>query len=245
MMGAAMNGNPVLPPRVITLGSAMRPLLSKLEARMMDTSTHRTVAKYDMAGAISDQLGKLLGTTSGLTAKVNILGDVLSTAGADAEIHRMVGGIEVYLDDLLAQRFEVLRWRAAGSDARALDLLAGVYRHLLTEIRDWLDELVETIADPLAAVKRRGLPTSGNVDLQLTLTLTEAPQLAALHRWARTRPGANGPHDPTEAPRLAARHRWVERNHRPAGKSKLGFLRTVGAVVVGIAIGGWLFGDGE
>ena len=219
-MGAAMNGNPVLPPHIITLGSAMRPLLSKLEARMMDTPKHRIVAKYDMADAISDQLDDLVGTTSGLVTKVNILGDVLSTVGTDAEIHRVVGGIEVYLDDLLAQRFEVLRWRAAGSDARALDLLAGVYRHLLTEIRDWLDELVETIADPLAAVKRRGLPASGKVDLQLALTLTEAPQLAALLRW-------------------------VERNHRPAGKSNPGFLGTVGAVVAGIAIGGWLFGDGD
>ena len=220
MMGTAMNGNPVLPPHVITLGSAMRPMLSKLEARMMDTPTHRTVAKYDMVDAMSDQIDKLSGTTSGLVTKVNILGDVLSTAGTDAEIHRTVGGIEVYLDDLLAQRFEVLRWHAVGSDARALDLLAGVYRHLLTEIRDWLEELIKTIADPLAAVKRRGLPTSGSVDLHLMLTLTEAPQLAALHRW-------------------------VERNHRPAGKSNLGLLGTVGAVVVGIAIGGWLFGDGD
>ena len=204
MMGAAMNGNPVLPPHVITLGSAMRPVLSKLEARMMDTPTHRTVAKYDMADAISGQLDELLDTISGLATEVNILDDVLSTAGADAESHRVVGDIEVYLDDLLAQRFEVLQWRAVGSDARALDLLAGVYRHLLTEIRDWLEELIETIADPLAAVKRRGLPTSGNVELQLTLTLAEAPQLAALHRW-------------------------VERSHRPAGKSDLGLLGTVGA----------------
>lgn len=218
--GAAMNGNPVLPPQIITLGSAVRPLLSKLEARMMDTPTHRTVAKYDLADAISGQLDELMGTTSGLVTKVNILGEVLSTVGTDAEIHRVVGGLEVYLDNLLAQRFEVLRWRAVGSDAHALDLLTGVYRHLLTEIRDWLDELVETIADPLAAVKRRGLPASGEVDLELTLTLTEAPQLAALHRW-------------------------VERNHHPAGKSNPGFLGTVGAVVVGIAIGNWLFGDGE
>ena len=218
-MGAAMNGNPVLPPRIITLGSAVRPLLSKLEARMTDTPTHRTVAKYHMVDAVSDQLGELAGTTSGLVTKVNVLGDVLSTVGTDVEIHRVVRGLEVYLDDLLAQRFEVLRWRAVGPDARALDLLAGVYRHLLTEIRDWLDELGETIADPLAAVKRRGLPESGEVDLHM-LALTEAPQLAALHRW-------------------------VERNHRSAGKSNPGFLGTVGAVVVGIAIGNWLFGDEE
>ena len=219
-MGAAMNGNPVLPPHIITLGSAVRPLLSKLEARMTDTPTHRTVAKYHMVDAVSDQLDELAGTTSGLVTKVNVLGDVLSTVGTDAEIHRVVRGLEVYLDDLLAQRFEVLRWRAVGPDARALDLLAGVYRHLLTEIRDWLDELVETIADPVAAVKRRGLPESGEVDLQLMLALTEAPQLVALHRW-------------------------VERNHRSAGKSNPGFLGTVGAVVVGIAIGNWLFGDEE
>ena len=198
----------------------MRPLLSKLEARLTDMPKRRTVAKHDMAGAVSDQLDELADTTSGLVTKVNILGDVLSTAGTDAEIHRVIGGLEVCLDDLLAQHSEVLRWRAVGSDARALDLLTGVYRHLLTETRDWLDELVETIADPVAAVKSRGLPASGTVDLQLTLTLTEAPQLAALDRW-------------------------VERNHHPARRSNPGFLGTVSAVVVGIAVGDWLFGDGE
>ena len=105
-MGAAMNGNPVLPPHIITLGSAVRPLLSKLEARMTDTPTHRTVAKYHMVDAVSDQLDELAGTTSGLVTKVNVLGDVLSAVGTDAEIHRVVRGLEVYLDDLLAQRFE-------------------------------------------------------------------------------------------------------------------------------------------
>ncbi len=170
--------------------------------------------------AFHAQLDELVDTASGLATKVNTLGDVLSTADTDAEIHRVVGGLEVYLDDLLVQHSEVLRWRAVGSDARALDLLTGVYRHLLTETRDWLDELVETISDPVAAIKRQGLPSSGTVNLQLTLTLTEAPQLAALYRW-------------------------VERNHQPAGKSNRGFLGTVGAVVVGIAVGDWLFGDGE
>jgi len=41
----------------------------------------------------------------------------------------------------------------------ARDLLAGVYRHFLVEVRDWLVELVETLADPMVAVKKRGLPT--------------------------------------------------------------------------------------
>ena len=99
----------------------------------------------------------------------------------------------------------------------------------MTEIQDWLDELVETIDRPLAAVKRRGLPTSGHVTLRLTLTLTEAPELAGLRRW-------------TESYRLPAAG---NASHAPAARSGLGFWGTVGAVVTGFAIGDLLFDDEE
>ena len=224
------NGNSILPPNAITLGQAMRPLSSKLRARMTDAPMPRTVAVRDIPDAISHHLGEIADAISGLEAKINDLGDVLSTGGADAEIHRVVGGLEVYLDSLLARHSEVRRWcTGSGSDAQARDLLAGVYYHLLTQIRDWLDELVETIDRPLAAVKRRGLPTSGEVTLRLTLTLTEAPELAGLRRW-------------TESYRLPAAGNT---SHAPATRSGLGFWGTVGAVVVGFAIGGSLFGDEE
>lgn len=222
-----MSENPALPSRVITLGEALHPISLKLHAQM-NAPTRRALAVYDLAGSISDHLDELGSTTKALAAKVDALGGLISREGPDADIHRAAGGLEVYIDNLLASCSEVRRWRLGASDAFARDLLAGVYLHVLTEIRDWIDELFEVIADPVAALERRGLPTSGQVDLRLDLILTEAPELAELHRWAE-RNGAMG-YGPPPA---------------PAGKQGLGFSGTVVAAVLGFAIGDSLFGDEE
>ena len=124
--------------------------------------------------------------------------------------------------DLLAVYREVLALNPYGRDTQARDLLAGVYRHTLVEIRDWLEDLVETLADPIAVVRRRGLPTTGYVELPLTLTLTAAPELASLSHWVGSNAGG------------AARR-----------QSGLGFWGTVGALILGWGIGEALFGDDD
>ena len=94
-----------------------------------------------------------------------------------------------------------------------------------------MDELIEVIDDPLAAVRRRGTPTSGHVELPITLTLTAAPQLAELYDWLELdllEPGDYGSRS------------------APAEKQGLGFLGTAAAVALGFGIGSWLFGgEGE
>ena len=222
-----MSENPALPPRVIALGEALHPISLKLHTQM-DVPTRRTLAVYDMVGSISDHLDELGSTVGGLETKVNALGRLVSGEGPDADIHRAAGGLEVYIDNLLASCSEVRRWRLGASDVPARDLLAGVYLHVLTEIRDWIDDLLEVIADPVAALERRGLPTSGQVELRLDLVITEASQLAELRRWAER----NGivDHGPPSA---------------PAGQPGLGFCGTVVAAVLGFAIGDSLFGDEE
>ena len=221
--------NVTLPPRVLALGEALRPLLLKLQAQM-DAPVRRDLRVSDLAGEIADHLGGLGDTVSGLEAKVNALGELLAREGPVAGIHRGAGGLEVYLDTLLARCSEVRRWRPGASGAAARDSLAGVYHHLLTEIRDWMDELIEAIDDPLAAVKRRGLPTSGYVELPISLTLTAAPQLAELRDSLE--PNLPGAWDDDPQP-------------APAEKPELGFLGTVAAVALGFGIGSWLFGGEE
>ena len=54
--------------------------------------------------------------------------------------------------------------------------------------------------DPVTALERRGLPTSGHVELRLDPIITDAPQLAELGRWA-ARNGA-GPGIMIHRPRL-------------------------------------------
>ena len=222
--------NVTLPPGVAALGDALRPLRLKLQAQM-DAPVRRDLPVVDLAGEIEDHLDELEDTVSGLVAKVNALGELLARERPVAGIHRGVGGLEVYVDTLLERYSEVRRWRPGASEAAARDSLAGVYRHVLTEIRDWMDELIEAIDDPLAAVKRRGLPTSGKVHLRFDLTLTEALELASLRDWLDSNlPGA-GDYGSRSA---------------PAEKQGLGFLGTVAAAALGFGIGSWLFGgEGE
>ena len=224
-----MSTNVTLLPGVADLGEALRPLLLELQTRMV-VSVRRDLSVSDVAGEVADHLDEMEDTVSDLAAKVDSLGELLSREGPITGIHRAAGGLEVYLDTLLTRYSEVRRWRAGASDQHARRLLAGAYRHLLTEIRDWMDELIETIDDPLAAVRRRGLPTSGSVEIPLTLTLTEAPQLAELHDWLESELLGAGGYGPQPA---------------PAEKPGLGFLGTVAAVALGFGIGEWLFGGEE
>ena len=221
--------NVTLLPGVTALGEALRPLLLKLQAQM-DAPVRRDLRVSDLAGEIADHLDDLEDTLQGFVAKANALGELLAREGPAAGIHRGAGGLEVYLDTLLARYSEVRRWRPGASGAAARDSLAGVYRHLLTEIRDWMDEVVEAIGDPLAEVKRRGLPTSGKAHLGFYLTLTEAPELASLHDWLESNlPGAGG-HGSQSA---------------STERQGLGFLGTVAAAALGFGIGSWLFGGEE
>ena len=221
--------NVTLPPGVAALGYALRPLRLKLQAQM-DEPVRRDLRGVDLAGEIEDHLDELEDTVSGLVAKVNALGELLARERPVAGVHRGVGGLEVYVDTLLERYSEVRRWRPGASGTAAQDSLAEVYRHLLTEVRDWMDELIEVIDDPLAAVRRRGTPTSGHVELPITLTLTAAPQLASLYDWLELDLLEPGGHDPQSA---------------PAEKQGLGFLGTVAAVALGFGIGSWLFGGEE
>ena len=222
--------NVTLPPRVLALGEALRPLRLKLQAQM-DAPVRRDLRVVGLVDEVADHLGELKDAVSGLEAKGNALGELLAQEGPVAGIHRGVGGLEVYVDTLLERYSEVRRWRPGASEAAARDSLAGVYRHVLTEIRDWMDELIEVIDDPLAAVKRRGLPTSGYVELPITLTFTVAPQLAKLRDSLEPNLPEAGGYDPQSA---------------PAEKQELGFLGTVAAVALGFGIGSWLFGgEGE
>ena len=217
-----------LEPGVAALGAAMRPLLSTLRARMVEPRS-RTVAIHDAGDAIADHCDDLGSALSKFAAAVDTLGDTLSKDGEGGEswIHHNAGRLGVHLDDLLDGYDEVRRWDARGSDAHAVDLLEGSYRHMLTDILDWLEELVEAIADPVAAAKHRGLPMSGKVKLNLQLAITDPPQLSELHRWMQ-------------------RHgHYVGEPSSGRSDSGRDFWDTVGAVVVGCAIGDWMFGGDE
>lgn len=129
--------------------------------------------------------------------------------------YKIAGKLESILDELLTEHHR----HDAGHDYPALRL-AAIHRHALEEVAAWLDEMLEVIDDPIPALRRRGLPTTGKVDLELTLRLTPAPELAELERYVR----AQG----------------LERRSASAPSNGLGFWGW--AAVIGLGL--WLSGGG-
>lgn len=105
----------------------------------------------------------------------------------DAEIASAVRDFEQELRRLLSACDYVRALKVCDEDVRARALLEDAYLHLLRQIRDWLDELVDILSDPLGNIKKRGLPISGYVEIPINLTLAPAPQLAQLTAWAGAR----------------------------------------------------------
>lgn len=226
-----MNDALALPPRMTLLGEAMRPIWEKLKGQI-DQPVPHTEAVVEMREIVLSHMRSLQDMIPRLADRINhLMRDVVTNDDAgDADTYRAVGRFEAFLDDLLADYRSVRALKAYGDDTEGRDLLAGVYRHTLMEISDWLGELVETLTDPMTAVVKRGLPTTGRVELTLTMKLTAAPQLENLTRWAERHAAVLS--GMQYAPGAPARQ-----------KSGLGFWGTVGTMALAWGIVGALFGD--
>lgn len=219
-----MTDETILPKRISLLGEAMSPVLVSLRSGIAQQLSATTPVGA-MIDVVSVSLNSLQGIVHRLNGQVNgLMSDVVAREDAsDADVYRAVGRFDAFLDELLAEYQGLKRMSAYGADIEGRDLLVGAYRHTLVEIRDWLEDLVDTLADPQAALRRKGLPTSGPVEIPLTLHLTGAPELAALGRWGERQSG-------------------VFSSSRNTG---LGFWGTVGALALGWGIGNALFGDDD
>ena len=173
-----MSSEPLLPPRVVRMGEALRPLLSKVAERTAAPAGAGAAEPATME-FLSHRLQDLEMAATRLKAVVEaMMADVVENEdAADSDVYRAVARLESRVDDLVDDRAR-LRRRAAGEFAEGACLLAGVYDGLLGRIETWLEDLVESIADPLAAIERKGLPTSGYVELPLTLNIG-APERVA------------------------------------------------------------------
>ena len=188
---------PLLPHRLTVLGAAMRAVAQHVWTAI-ESKVTPTIPVPDMVATIVRTLAMLDAQIHLLTVRTNdLMRDVIANETAsDSDVYRAVGRFEASVRELLAGYHQVLGLAAFGDTAIARNLLAGAYRHTLHEIHDWLCEVVVTLADPLAAIQRRGLPTSGHVELPLTLTLTPAPGLSELATWAAHHPDRRAPHVP-------------------------------------------------
>lgn len=229
------NASAALPPHISLLGEAMQPLLWKLEAGLSEP-LHPTGRPESLDVVCESALGKLQDSIRRLAGEMNGALNELAGAAAPpaAEVHRAAGRLELPLDELLDGYFELLETRPDAGHQRGLELLVAVYRHTLTQLRDWLEELVEAIADPLAAVRRRGLPTSGKVNLDFFLTFTTARELGELQDWLQQKER-----------RMRQEEAWAWKEERRAAARQTGSGFSWGAALVGLLLGGLFFGGDE
>jgi hypothetical protein len=215
-----------LPPRLVCLGEAMAPVLEKLDAALAEQALP-TVRVGSIVDVIRGGLAALGRSMPRLSDQVNgLMTDVAANESAsDRDVYRAVGRFEGVLDEIISDYRRVCLHSAYGSDEEACGLLAGTYRHSMREIQVWLQDLVETLADPKEALHRKGLPTTGSIEIPLTLTLTSAPEMAGLQRWGE-------------------RHSLYSPSPTPTNQG-LGFWGTVGAIAIGWGIGEAPFGDDD
>lgn len=215
-----------LPSRLVCLGEAMVPVLRKLDAVVTEQSLP-IVPVGSMVDVIKEGLAALGRSMPRLSDQVNgLMTDVAANGSAtDRDVYRAVGRFEGVLDEIINDYRKIGRQSAFGSDEEARVLLARIYRHSMREIQVWLQDLVDTLADPKEALRRKGLLTTGSIEIPLTLTLTSAPELAGLQRWGE-------------------RHSFYTPSPTPTNQG-LGFWGTVGAIAIGWGIGEALFGDDD
>lgn len=140
----------------------------------------------------------------GLTREVEKLATGLATGNSDrARVFATMGKVEAYLDILRAECLKIRSWRVDPPDAVARNALASAYEHTLGEVLDWLQKVDDALTDPFDTLKKQGraipdTPETSHrvmagrnsrsdsevIDIPLVLTLTEAPKLSAIERWA-------------------------------------------------------------
>lgn len=222
----AMTDEITLPSRLVYLGEAMVPVLRKLDATLAERSLP-TVPVGSMTDVIKEGLAALGRSMPRLSDQVNgLMSDVAANESAtDLDVYRAVGRFEGVLDEIIRDYRKIDRHAAFIGDEEARVLLVRTYRHSMREIQVWLQDLVNTLAAPKEALRRKGLPTTGTIEIPLTLTLTAAPELAGLQRWGE-------------------RHSIYTPSPTSTNQG-LGFWGTVGAIAIGWGIGEALFGDDD
>ena len=176
----------LLPSHVTLLGQALTPALNRIEKRLADDlpAFKPGGSMAEFAEAAQETLNRFGDSADRLVGEVRRLDAVVTASAlADADVHRATGRVEMVLDELLGSYAALRELRPEREYADGHRLLLDALRHPLVEIRDWLRELVDVFADPAAALKKRGLPERGQVNLNLALTLTAPPQFDAFSRW--------------------------------------------------------------
>lgn len=221
----------VLPSQVTALGEALAPLARGARqaiARRVRPSGHEFLMLEDLSrhtGVIHQALTHLAPRLEGLMT------DVIHNEGAGpVDAGRSAGRLEQVLSEFVDGYLDAKASHAGTEASEARSLILGVYRHHIREICQWLEDLVEVIANPSSAIQKRGIAAAANVDLTVALNMTSPPEMAKLDALAKSLlPPAETCIEPS--PRF-----------EPRETSGPGILGTIGALVFGISVTKAVFG---
>lgn len=202
-----------LDPELAAFRDASRRILQKFNDGTRETP--RLAQSFRPSGesgrGIFDAVRSHVGTYSdildGLTREVEKLATGLAAGNSDgARVFATMGKVEAYLDILKAECLKIRSWRVGPRDAVARNALASAFEHTLGEVLDWLQNVDDALTDPFDNLKKQGraIPDtpetshrvmagknsrsdSEGTDIPLVLTLTAAPTLSAIERWAERR----------------------------------------------------------
>lgn len=180
-----MSDDSPLSPTLRALCEAAGRLLTRFpeESEREETSGSSVAAPADLVDAICDHTERCHDLAGRLSDEFTRLDYLLGGDAAAAEVFSSVGRIEVILNHTRKNLDEVRAWRNDPKADVVRGLLADMHRHLLKQIRMMLREITEALRDPVAALERRGLPTTGKVTLEFKFEITDSPQRAALDAW--------------------------------------------------------------
>ena len=243
-----------LAPRLRWLREALAPVLRKLEAALAEPRLP-TAPVYSMRDAVTEGQNAINVSRVRLKDAVNgLMNSVFEREEvSDRDVYQAVWRFEVVLDVLIERYLKICRYCAKGSrDEEASALLMGMFRHSMREVRDWLQELLDTLTNPRAALLRKGLPTTGRVRITLTLALRTAPEAERLQQWMEegTKPCLV---TPAPAPIPVSSPAWRDvpaylaypprPRLMPAQRRGVDFFDLILASTIGWGIGNALFGD--
>jgi len=180
---------PLLSRSLATLRAALHPVSGLLARRMADAPPQEQPC-LDFAGFASHHLRVIEDGATRLVKAINDeLGAATGTDTADETVWRAASRVVVHIEGLLDQYDEVRRVKPEIGDVHPHGLLVGVYRDLLEQVQTWLNDVLQSLGDPVGALQKRGLPTEGRVEITVALTLEAPRQVDDLARWAQQRAG--------------------------------------------------------
>jgi len=211
-----------VPERVTFLGKALSPVAENL--RMVLTlkgspSGYEFVLLDDLIVHM-DLVVRALGHLSPMFDDLMIRVVNNESAGVD-EAYRAAGRFEQVMSEFVSGLHSAQSTHAKAESCEARELMINVYRHHIREVADWLFELVNAIASPLAALKKQGIHPESSVTLPVILNLTSPPEMTKLSGLVL---------------KLKTELQTIPIQESAGDEPRLGLLETIGALTFGLGV---------